>query len=89
MRYTYEWRAIATNHDLSKSRPFCKFMVGVSASSKDSKQGRTWSMTDIQNMSVRLGYSVLDRCGGWWYHNGESDCQCRHEWVANIVTKKK
>jgi hypothetical protein len=89
VRYTYEWRAIATNHDLSKSRPFCKFMVGVSASSKDSKQGRTWSMTDIQNMSVRLGYSVLDRCGGWWYHNGESDYQCRHEWVANIVTKKK
>jgi len=89
VRYTYEWRAIATNHDLSKSRPFCKFMVGVSASSKDSKQGRTWSMTDIQNMSVRLGYSVLDRCGGWWYHNGQSDYQCRHEWVANIVTKKK
>jgi len=89
VRYTYEWRAIATNHDLSKSRPFCKFMVGVSASSKDSKQGRTWSMTDIQNMSVRLGYSVLDRCGGWWYHNRESDYQCRHEWVANIVTKKK
>ena len=89
VRYTYEWRAIATNHDLSKSRPFCKFMVGVSASSKDGKQGRTWSMTDIQNMSVRLGYSVLDRCGGWWYHNGESDYQCRHEWVANIVTKKK
>ena len=89
VRYTYEWRAIATNHDLSKSRPFCKFMVGVSASSKDGKQGRTWSMTDIQNMSLRLGYSVLDRCGGWWYHNGESDFQCRHEWVANIVTKKK
>jgi len=89
VRYTYEWRAIATNHDLSKSRPFCKFMVGVSASSKDGKQGRTWSMTDIQNMSIRLGYSVLDRCGGWWYHNGESDFQCRHEWVANIVTKKK
>jgi hypothetical protein len=46
-------------------------------------------MADIQRMSGVLGYSVLDRAGGFWNRNGKIDYQCRHEWYANIVTKKK
>lgn len=89
IRYTYEWRSIVppSQRDASTSRPFCQKMMGLSAS-KSNPNGKTWSMVDIQNISSRLGYSVLDRCGGFWYHNGETDHQCRHEWVANVVTKK-
>lgn len=93
IRFTYEWRDDIDSSDknLTTSRPFCKKLYELSAHSKDiiKTSGRTWSMTDIQNMSFRLGYSVLDRCGGWWTEpNGTHSPQCRHQWVANIVKKK-
>lgn len=90
IRYTYEWRSIvpADKRNPATSRPFCQKMMELSAS-KEKRTGRTWSMQDIQSISARLGYSVLDRCGGWWNHNGKMDYQCRHEWVANVVTKIK
>ena len=51
--------------------------------------GKYWSMTDIQNISMRLGYDVLTRVGGWWtMPNGEHSIQCRHEWFQNLVTEK-
>jgi hypothetical protein len=40
-------------------------------------------------MSVALGYSVFDRVGGFWNNDGEIDTQCRHEWKALIIQKKK
>jgi len=88
IRYTYEWRVTG---NLATSRPFCQKLYELSAHrTNPSAGGRTWSMTDIQNLSLRLGYSVLDRCGGWWtMPNGDRSPQCRHQWVANIVTKKK
>lgn len=90
IRYTYEWRSISNSTNIETSRPFCKKLFKLSAH-KDNPAagGRTWSMTDIQNLSLKLGYSVLDRCGGWWNDGGVMREQCRHEWVANIVTKKK
>ena len=88
IRYTYEWRV---NGTLATSRPLCQRLYNLSAhKSNPSAGGKTWSMEDIQNLSLRLGYSVLDRCGGWWtMPNGDRSPQCRHQWVANIVTKKK
>ena len=89
IRYTYEWDVPASQQNEATSRPFCKKMMDISAS-QENKSGKTWSMTDIQNMSLRLGYSVLDRRGGWWTQpNGERSPHCRHNWFANIVTKKK
>ena len=88
IRYTYEWRV---SGDLSTSRPLCVKLYNLSAH-KDNPTagGRTWSMKDIQDISLRLGYSVLDRCGGWYTEpSGERSPQCRHEWVANIVTRRK
>lgn len=84
IRYTYDWRSIVpvNKRDASTSRPFCQKMMDLSMT-------KTWSMKDIQNISIRLGYSVFDRCGGWWTHNGIHDYQCRHEWVANVVELKK
>lgn len=90
IRYTYEWRVPAKQQNIKTSRAFCKKMMSLSAGkSPDNTGDRTWSMSDIQKMSVRLGYSVLDRCGGFWNNNGTIEYQCRHQWVANVMTKKK
>jgi hypothetical protein len=88
IRYTYEWRVPAKQQNFNTSRPFCQKMMTLSAG-KGNTGSKTWSMTDIQNMSVRLGYSVLDRCGGFWNNNGTIEYQCRHQWVANVMTKKQ
>ena len=94
VRYTYEWRDIVPTNERDTSahpsRPFCKKMIELSASGKTKKRGKMWSMADIQNMSFKLGYSVLDRAGGFWNDKrNNTPYQCRHEWYANIVTKKK
>jgi DNA-binding Lrp family transcriptional regulator len=88
IRYTYEWRVKGS---LDTSRVLCVRLYNLSAHRDNpAAGGRTWSMTDIQNLSLKLGYSVLDRCGGWYTEpDGTRSPQCRHEWVANIVTKKK
>jgi hypothetical protein len=90
IRYTYEWRDVVppSKRNPATSRPFCQKLMSMSAS-KTNPTGKTWSMQDIQMISARLGYSVLDRCGGWWNNNGVMEYQCRHEWVANVVTKTK
>jgi hypothetical protein len=92
IRYTYEWRDIvpASERDTTAhpSRKFCKAMTAMSAN-KDGKNGKMWSMTDIQNISMRLGYDVLARVGGWWNDpRNPIPYQCRHEWFANTVIKK-
>lgn len=88
IRYTYEWRV---SGELATSRPLCVKLYNLSAHKDNPKAGgRTWSMKDIQDISLRLGYSVLDRCGGWYTEpDGTRSPQCRHEWVANIVTRRK
>jgi hypothetical protein len=85
--YSYEWREIVpldqrdtTEHP---SRKFCKAMI------KMSQSGKFWSRADIESLSVRLGYSVFDRVGGWWTSPiNPEPYQCRHQWVSNLVTKK-
>jgi hypothetical protein len=49
-----------------------------------------FSRADIETMSMRLGYSVWDRRGGWWTKpDGERSPSCRHRWVQNFVIRKK
>lgn len=84
IRFSYEWRDIVDDKNPATSRLFCKKMM------KLNDNGTTWSMKDIQNISMRLGYSVFDRCGGWWtMPNGKHSPQCRHEWVSHVVEKIK
>lgn len=79
IRYTYEWRVPDNGNP---SRPFCQRMLELS---KD----KMWSRSDIEKISMRLGYSVFERCGGWWtMPNGKHSIQCRHEWKSNLVVKK-
>jgi hypothetical protein len=79
IRYSYEWR---TQDNGNPSRPFCEKMLELSKT-------KMWSRADIEKISMRLGYSVFDRCGGWWtMPNGTRSEQCRHQWVSNLVTLK-
>lgn len=81
IRYSYEWRNIPGNKkDKKSSRPFCVALM---------ESDKLYSRADIETLSARFGYSVFDRCGGFWNNNGVIEYQCRHEWRANIVTRKK
>jgi hypothetical protein len=77
VRYSYEWRV---SDNGNPSRPFCQKLLDLN---------RLYSRQDIELISMRVGYSVFDRCGGWWTEpDGTHSPQCRHEWKANIVKKK-
>ena len=77
LRYTY------AGPEDSRNRPFCAKMMQLSKT-------KLWSRQDIENISLRLGYSVWDRRGGWWtMPDGQHSPSCRHEWKTVIVTKKK
>ena len=81
--YSYDWRVPASQRDYNTSRPFCQRLMDLSLT-------KFWSRQDIENISKRVGYSVWDRCGGWWtMPDGTHSFQCRHEWKANIVTRKQ
>jgi hypothetical protein len=85
--YTYDWRTdvvIPANERDSKehpSRPFCVKMMQLAKT-------RLWSSSNIQQMSVVLGYSVFDRVGGFWNNGGDIETQCRHQWKPVIIKKK-
>lgn len=76
VKYSYEVKPNIGPPLIPTSRPFCIKMIGLS---------RLYSRAEIEAISLRLGYSVWDRKGGWWGHKEE----CRHRWVSNIVVKKK
>jgi hypothetical protein len=82
IRYSYEWKAGFSNSDKDTSRPFCVALLDAN---------KVYSRSEIELMSARLGYSVWDRKGGWYTKPGTNDHEpsCRHQWVSNIVTRKK
>lgn len=64
-----------------RNRDFCARLLDMD---------KLWSRSEIESMSMRMGYSVWDRRGGWWTKpNGTHSISCRHDWVSNIVMKKK
>ena len=83
IRYTYEWMPGFTDSDAVTSRPFCRKMMEMS-------QTKTWSRSDIESISARVGYSVWERRGGW-YTNPSTDKPreyCRHRWVSKLYKEK-
>lgn len=80
VRYSYEWKPIvpSSQRDTAAhpSRQFCRKLIA---------EDKFWTRKGIEMLSARLGYSVFDRGGGWW---GDSP-SCRHQWVRNVVVKKK
>jgi hypothetical protein len=76
VKYSYEVKPNIGPAVIATTRPFCKKMVELN---------RLYSRAEIEAISLRLGYSVWDRKGGWWGKKPE----CRHRWQSNIVVKKK
>jgi hypothetical protein len=77
IRYTYEWNPGFDDSDLPTSRAFCKKMIAMSKT-------KTWSRSDIESISARVGYSVWERRGGWY----GSSFSCRHRWVSKLYKEK-
>jgi len=77
IRYTYEWMPGFDDGDLATSRAFCKKMISLSKT-------KTWSRSDIEDISARLGYSVWERRGGWYGNR----YYCRHRWVSKLYKRK-
>jgi hypothetical protein len=83
IRYKYDWRAGFNDSDLVTSRRFCVKMREMS------NAGKSWSRSDIETLSVRLGYSVWERRGGWYtMSNGEHRESCRHIWSSKLMVAK-
>lgn len=76
VKYSYEVKPGIGPAIIPTTRPFCRKMIALN---------RLYSRAEIEAISLRLGYSVWDRKGGWWGKNPE----CRHLWKSNIVILKK
>jgi len=80
--YKYKVRNDVPDVETS-SRPFCQKYMRLS-------QNRSFTIEDIQALSVIEGRDVFALRGGW-YHNPETDKTtkyCRHIWEARIVRLK-
>lgn len=75
VRYSYEWKK-----DVPENERDTKEHSSRPFCKKMLELNRFYTRTDIQEMSQFLGYDVMRRAGG----DG-----CRHEWVSQIVTKKR
>lgn len=74
IRYSYE------GPQDSRNRPFCARLM---------KLNKFYSRSDIESISMIMGYSVWDRRGGWFTEpDGSHRPYCRHEWKANLVKRK-
>jgi len=83
IRYKYDWRAGFSDKDMKTSRPFCLKMREMS------NAGKSWNRSDIESLSVALGYSVWERRGGWYtMSNGEHRESCRHIWSSKLMVAK-
>lgn len=85
IKYSYDWKSSVPSSERDTadhpSRPFCAKLMSLD---------RYWTRREIEDLSVRLGYSVFDRAGGWWTQpDGSRSPSCRHEWKSNILIKKK
>jgi hypothetical protein len=78
IRYKYDWITGFDDSDLVTSRRFCVKMREMS------NAGKSWSRSDIETLSMRLGYSVWERRGGWY---GDS-FSCRHKWSSKLMVAK-
>jgi hypothetical protein len=78
IRYKYDWITGFNDSDLITSRRFCVKMREMS------NAGKSWSRSDIETLSERLGYSVWERRGGWY---GDS-FSCRHKWSSKLMVSK-
>jgi DNA-binding Lrp family transcriptional regulator len=80
IRYTYEKRPEASGAAIiPTTRQFCRELV------TETEAGKSWKLTEIQNIGVSANRNVWMRGGGFWgksYH-------CRHYWEQKLMKVKK
>jgi DNA-binding Lrp family transcriptional regulator len=80
IRYTYEKRPEASGAAIiPTTRQFCRELV------TETEAGKSWKLTEIQNIGVSNNRNVWMRGGGFWgksYH-------CRHYWEQKLMRIKK
>lgn len=80
LRYSYEVIPGEGPEVKPTTRPFCKKMCELN---------KFYSRKEIEKISLKLGYSVWDRRGGFWNKgNGETSPSCRHYFAMHVVVKK-
>jgi DNA-binding MarR family transcriptional regulator len=84
VRYSYEWRSSIPGGERNSashpSRQFCARLMQLD---------KLYTRAEIEAISLRLGYSVFDRRGGWWtMPDGDHSPSCRHVWASQVVIKK-
>ena len=80
IRYVYSKRPEASGAAIiDTTRPFCRELV------QETQDGKSWKLTEIQNIGVSQNRNVWMRGGGFWgksYH-------CRHYWEQKLMRIKK
>jgi DNA-binding MarR family transcriptional regulator len=80
IRYVYSKRPEASGAAIiPTTRPFCRELV------TETEAGKSWKLTEIQNIGVSQNRNVWMRGGGFWgksYH-------CRHYWEQKLMKIKK
>lgn len=80
IRYVYSKRPEASGDAIiPTTRPFCRELV------QETQAGKSWELTEIQNIGVSNNRNVWMRGGGFWgksYH-------CRHYWEQKLMKVKK
>ena len=80
IRYVYSKRPEASGAAIiPTTRPFCRELV------QETQAGKSWKLTEIQNIGVSQNRNVWMRGGGFWgksYH-------CRHYWEQKLMKVKK
>ncbi len=99
IRYSYEYLDEVPTEDRTSCNQFCSILEEMS------KKGNTWSRSDIESISVKLGYSVWERRGAWidkgdkdengepiehsYMKDGVEQMHCKHQWKSSLYTEKK
>lgn len=81
VKYSYEKNPIAEGDAIIPgTRLFCRKLIELD---------RLYSRTEIQQISMKLGYSVWERRGGFWNNGKTTEPFCRHIWQAHVVIKQQ
>ena len=80
IRYTYEKRPEASGSSIIETtRQFCRELV------TETQAGKSWKLTEIQNIGVSANRNVWMRGGGYWHKS----YHCRHYWEQKLMKVKK
>jgi hypothetical protein len=82
IRYSYEVNPVLGPPIIPTTRRFCENLITLD---------KIYSRAEIQAISQRLGYSVWQRRGGFYYNprTKVTTPYCRHRWVEQVVIKRR